>query len=365
MNTLQLAKIKQFLLQEIGDASAQPYDWDVTKDTEETREYEFETESTPPTKYIVDLYELEPDPDDETNPGVSLKINFSTADEEGDKDYRSLTNKGELYRVMSTIAEIIKYDIQHRPQIKTIFFEPSRRPDKDTLSQNARANLYIKFITHAFPQIDPRRDIENDYGYISVRLPDRFKKNKLQEIGDASKAPYGPISTVYDHPDERDYEFDTNPGDPSNIKYQVNVMTSKIYGKNPNEDLIVSRVGFGVITQSQNTNDKETKKKFGDKKPTNTTSRSISYDTQTGKNDIYRIMSTITSIVKTDLESNKADILRFSSSKRSGNKDEDPMTNVRTQLYSRYIKGQFKDAEVKALPNGDIQVTLPNSKSNP
>jgi hypothetical protein len=179
----------------------------------------------------------------------------------------------------------------------------------------------------------------------------------MSEIGDASKEPYGPISTVYDNPDERDYEFDTNPGDPSNIKYQVNVMTSKIYGKNPNEDLVVSRVGFGVVTQSQNTNDKQTKKKFGDKKPTNT-SRSISYDTQTGKNDIYRIMSTITSIVKTDLESNKADILRFSSSKRSGNKDGDPMTNVRTQLYSRYIKGQFKDAEVKALPNGDIQVDL-------
>lgn len=181
MNTLQLAKMKQHLLQEIGDASARPYDWDITKETKETREYKFETDSEPATKYIVDLYELEPDPDDETNPGVSLKINFSTADEEGDKDYRSLTNKGELYRVMSTLAEIIKYDIQHRPWIKTIFFEPSRRPDKDTLSQNARANLYIKFITTAFPQIDPRRDIENDYGYISIRLPDRFKKNKLQE----------------------------------------------------------------------------------------------------------------------------------------------------------------------------------------
>jgi hypothetical protein len=75
MNTLQLAKIKQHLLQEIGDASAQAYDWDVTKDEEETREYEFSTDSTPPTKYIVDLYELEPDPDDETNPGISLKIN--------------------------------------------------------------------------------------------------------------------------------------------------------------------------------------------------------------------------------------------------------------------------------------------------
>jgi hypothetical protein len=76
-------------------------------------------------------------------------------------------------------------------------------------------------------------------------------------------------------------------------------------------------------------------------------------------------MSTITSIVKTDLESNNADILRFSSSKRSGDKDEDPMTNVRTQLYLRYIQGQFKDAKVEALPNGDLQVTLPNHNPNP
>jgi hypothetical protein len=177
MNTLQLAKIKQHLLKEIGDASAQPYDWENVIDDESDRTYNFATDSTPPTYYEVTTYELEPDPDDQTNPGISLKINFATTDEEGDKDYKSLTGRGELYRVMATVTEIIKYDIQHKPWIKTIFFEPSRRPGKDTLSQNARANLYIKFIQHAFPQIQPS-DIENDYGYVTVRLPDRFKKNK-------------------------------------------------------------------------------------------------------------------------------------------------------------------------------------------
>jgi hypothetical protein len=69
-------------------------------------------------------------------------------------------------------------------------------------------------------------------------------------------------------------------------------------------------------------------------------------------------MSTIVEIVKKDLESNDADIIEFSPSKRKGDRDQDPMSNVRTQLYSRYIKGQFPNAEVTQTTLGDIRVIL-------
>ena len=289
---------------------------------------------------------------DETAQGTKSDFIPDPGDEDPDYEekYSIKTGAQDTLKVLATVVQAVKNTatkIGGMDKVYQMAWQPS---DKK------RKSVYDYYVQTLFSDFKKNSTEESQFqSYINKN----FKaKNKITEIGDASKEPYGPITTVYDNPDERDYEFDTNPGDPSNIKYQVNVMTSKIYGKNPNEDLVVSRVGFGVVTQSQNTNDKQTKKKFGDKKPTNTTSRSISYDTQTGKNDIYRIMSTITSIVKTDLESNKADILRFSSSKRSGNKDEDPMDNVRTQLYSRYIKGQFKDAKVEALPNGDIQVDL-------
>jgi hypothetical protein len=70
-------------------------------------------------------------------------------------------------------------------------------------------------------------------------------------------------------------------------------------------------------------------------------------------------MSTIVSIVKKDLKSNHADIIEFSPTKREDKDiDKDPLDNVRTQLYLRYIKGQFPNSEVKQTPYGDIQVDL-------
>jgi len=158
----------------------------------------------------------------------------------------------------------------------------------------------------------------------------KILKEVMSEIGDASKQPYGPIDTITDDEAERQYGFSTDSG----TLYQVTIETI--------EDLpemgrpVRAVVKFGTIEND------------GD----------ISYDAQTGENDIYRIMATIVSIVKKDLKSNHADIIEFSPSKRVGDKDQDPMSNVRTQLYSRYIKGQFPNAEVTKTMHGDISVNL-------
>ena len=156
----------------------------------------------------------------------------------------------------------------------------------------------------------------------------KILKEVMSEIGDASKEPYGPIDTITDDEAERQYGFSTDSG----TIYEVKVETFYRGEGKP----IIARVSFGIIGQD------------GD----------ISYDAQTGENDIYRIMSTIVEIVKKDLESNDADIIEFSPSKREGDRDQDPMSNVRTQLYSRYIKGQFPNAEVTQTTLGDIRVIL-------
>jgi hypothetical protein len=156
----------------------------------------------------------------------------------------------------------------------------------------------------------------------------KILKEVMSEIGDASKEPYGPIDTITDDEAERQYGFSTDSG----TIYEVKVETFYRGEGKP----IIARVSFGIIGQD------------GD----------ISYDAQTGENDIYRIMSTIVEIVKKDLESNDADIIEFSPSKRKGDRDQDPLSNVRTQLYSRYIKGQFPNAEVTQTTLGDIRVIL-------
>jgi hypothetical protein len=153
-------------------------------------------------------------------------------------------------------------------------------------------------------------------------------ESALKEIGDASKEPY-PFKRITDEYDERKYTFASDAG----FIYEVKIET---IGGSPMEP-IIARVGFGVIDETDY----------------------ISYVKQTGENDVYRIMATITAIVKKDIKSNHADIIEFSPSKREGsNTDEDPMSNVRTQLYSRYIKTQWPNSEVQTDGYGDIRVTL-------
>ncbi len=156
----------------------------------------------------------------------------------------------------------------------------------------------------------------------------KILKEVLSEIGDASKEPYGPIDTITDDEAERQYGFSTDSG----TIYEVKVETFYRGEGKP----VIARVLFGIVGED------------GD----------ISYDAQTRENDVYRVMATIVAVVKKDIESNHADIIEFSPSKRAGDKDQDPIENVRTQLYSRYIKGQFPNAEVTRTVAGDIRVIL-------
>jgi hypothetical protein len=333
MNTLELAKHKANLLTEIGDSPTQPYEWEQVIFDEDHRAYNFSTSPDPNkpelgTYYEVNLNQMEPvrwDLPDEEN-GPSLAVEFGVIDQQGHKSIQTLTNKGEMYRVLSTVADIVKSDLEEHDYIKTLEFVPSQRLGKDTDKSNARLRIYTQYIIKQLGNsIDPKTAITNgSSGTTYVDLP----KKKLTEIGDASKQPYGPIDTITDDEAERQYVFETESG----TIYEVKVDT---FYRGPGRP-VIARVNFGTIGEE------------GD----------ISYDTQTGENDIYRIMSTIVQIVKKDLKSNHADIIEFSPSKRAGDKDKDPMSNVRTKLYSRYIKGQFPNAKVTKTLLGDIQVKL-------
>jgi hypothetical protein len=148
---MKLTPLLQEILKETGDQLTKPYQSEIVIDDENDRKYNFQTESTPPTYYEVDLTEYEPE-----NPfseeGILLDIQFGVTNEEGDKNMNLLTGKGELYRVMSTVISIVKKDIAEHKYIKRIQFTPAARKGKDTSTANARGNIYLKYVKAQWPK---------------------------------------------------------------------------------------------------------------------------------------------------------------------------------------------------------------------
>lgn len=139
------------ILNEIGDSSnIKPYYYENIIDDESERKYNFETDTVPPTWYEVTIQEIEPKNPFSDEP-IRANITFGVTDEEGHIHFNSETGKGELYRVMATIAEIVKSDIKANPYIKVLSFDPAKRKDKD-IGKNIRGELYARYIKHAFPQ---------------------------------------------------------------------------------------------------------------------------------------------------------------------------------------------------------------------
>jgi hypothetical protein len=260
---------------------------------------------------------------DETAQGTKSDFIPDPGDEDPDYEekYSIKTGAQDTLKVLATVVQAVKNTatkIGGMDKVYQMAWQPS---DKK------RKNVYDYYVQTLFSDFKKNSTEESQFqSYINKN----FKpKNKISEIGDASKEPYRPIDTITNTEQDREYRFSTDSG----IIYQVDVIT---FYRGPNKP-IVARVAFGISDE------------YGD----------IDYDTQTNKNDIYRIMSTIVSIVKKDLESNPADIIEFHPNKREDKDiDNDPLDNVRTKLYLRYIKDQFKDAEVTQTLDGDIQVDL-------
>jgi hypothetical protein len=163
----------------------EPYRFKTVEDSDEYRVYSFETPSG--LSYEVKLEEYDPVdgpmevsklilygdeldssiPDDQKRrlESTVLIVTFGVIDEKntGESNQNIVTNKGELYGVMNTVAAIIKEDLAINQYIKYIAFNPAKRSEinpksnkvRDTnLSSNSRANLYIKYILGRLPNTE-------------------------------------------------------------------------------------------------------------------------------------------------------------------------------------------------------------------
>jgi hypothetical protein len=145
------------ILAEIGDSSAQKYDWQFkgkynTSDIINL-DYEFKTDSN--TQYFVKLTVQE---SDVAASSFEMMVAFGVGKSIikkafGDKKtFAQVVNKGEVFRVMATVIDIVKDGINRMNKdgypVKVILFKPEKEKETSTgfKSTDQRAKLYMAYI---------------------------------------------------------------------------------------------------------------------------------------------------------------------------------------------------------------------------
>jgi hypothetical protein len=151
-------------LNEVGEATLKPYKWKEVDMNGWVTYTEFTTENG--TEYKVDLTTTNYI-DNDLNNSKALEVEFSAKPKGAEgSSTKIIVNKGEMYRVMSTITAIIKHYIK-KFKAKAIMYSPSKKSDEEDFGTQ-RDNLYKAFITKAIPGIK----FEKDGGLITAILPD-------------------------------------------------------------------------------------------------------------------------------------------------------------------------------------------------
>jgi hypothetical protein len=143
--------VKEEKITEVGEANLSPYKWEEVNKNSWVTFIEFTTESE--TKYKVNLTNVEiVDPEGGNMNLKAIDIEFF-AKPKGAEDSSSkiVVNKGEIYRVMSTLTSIIKHYIKEI-EAQAIIYSPSKKSDEEDFGTQ-RDNLYKAFINKAIPGI--------------------------------------------------------------------------------------------------------------------------------------------------------------------------------------------------------------------
>lgn len=150
---------------EVGEANLQPYKW---KEIDREGYYvyvRFLTDSE--TQYDVDIKSTVYFPAGQMESSPALEIEFTAKPKGADgSSAKIVVNKGELYKVMSTIVDIIKvYAKKFKAQ--AIIYSPSKKSSEENFGAQ-RDNLYRAFISKAIPGVIFKQSGD----FITAILPD-------------------------------------------------------------------------------------------------------------------------------------------------------------------------------------------------
>lgn len=142
------------ILKEVGEGTATPYKYKITyKDPGEEIQYEFTTDSK--LKYEISIAH---------HPITRNKTRLIIAFKAITGNYDTITNKGEQFKIMSTVVAAVKEYIAQVPNAVELSFTPS----KETEGDDRRANLYKAYIAKQLP--GSKIEIFSDGRYV-VELP--------------------------------------------------------------------------------------------------------------------------------------------------------------------------------------------------
>jgi hypothetical protein len=165
---LSIPKIKAILvskklnkLNEIGDSSAKSYDYTLTLNSWYSVKYEFITDSD--LNYVV-LFDKSDDISDVVFYAQGLKSSTGSK-------FKATSNRGELFKIMSTVVKIVIDFLSKNSNINTLVIEPSKQDEGD----DRRLNLYMQYIKNV---IDPKEyDVKSDSKEIVIS-----RKTNLEDM---------------------------------------------------------------------------------------------------------------------------------------------------------------------------------------
>lgn len=305
--------VKEETINEVGEGNITPYPTSVMNEDEYEKEIKFISDSG--LDYRIHI----------TNSMNYLIVNFLI---EGKDDVEE-TNKGELFKIMSTVVNEIKKYIDKHPNTKGIIYAPADKNSKLTKTiDNQRNNLYKAFINKIIPGVE----YTNRGASVIAKFPEKEnlqEKETINEVGEANLKPY-----KWEEVDINGWVTYTEFTTESETEYKVN-LTTTTYGSG-SDNIKALEVEFSA------------KPKGAEGSSTNIV---------VNKGELYRVMATITAIIKYYVKKFKAEAIMYSPSKKY---DEEDFGLQRDNLYKAFITKAIPGIEFKQN-GGFIIAILPNT----
>tara|TARA_R110001592_G_scaffold5171_3_gene28653 strand:+ start:2056 stop:2481 length:426 start_codon:yes stop_codon:yes gene_type:complete len=81
---------------------------------------------------------------------LNATIVFGVTNEEYDGEEYSITNKGEVYKVMATIVEVVRLYKAEHPNVNSFEFTGEQSDKEKNKNKNVRLRLYSRYISQVF-----------------------------------------------------------------------------------------------------------------------------------------------------------------------------------------------------------------------
>jgi hypothetical protein len=243
--------------------------------------------------------------------------------------YDQKTGAGDVLKVLATVVQAVNNTVNKVGGMDKVYAMAWSPTDPK------RANVYDHYVQTLFPTF--KKDLQMSRHSFKYYINQDFKGKEVNEIGlDSEKMKPYRFTTVEDEEDRRVYSFKTDSG----LDYMVELE------EEVDDDLgMVLYINFGVFDKDD-------------------VGAGSNQNVVTNKGEQYRVMNTLSAIVKEDLAINSyIKYITFNPAKRKlpnpiSGKERDLDSNSRAKLYMKYIIGRLPNAKEIEHPNYPILIKI-------